>query len=233
MADVLGELNGLIFMYKPPGLPVFPSHRGAGEVDCLLRRLLREHPDLARLAWPAGFEGGIAHRLDNATSGLVLACAHPRILHRLRKDFAQKRLRKRYLFVSARQVPWDRNLVSAALAHDRRRRSRMTVQRGNNSPHRGRWLAAETEILRVDGTLWQASMRTGVMHQVRLHAAFAGLALAGDGLYGGGEALQGMPRGVGFMLHHAGIEGPGWRSPELAPPDWWQDCLAQLTQSIS
>jgi len=231
MDDVLGEQDGLVFLRKPPGLPVFPLHRDSSETDSLLRRLLFARPDLGRLAWPAGFEGGIAHRLDNATSGLVLACEHPRILQRLREDFAQKRLCKRYLFVSARQVEWDCNRVSAALAHDRRRRSRMTVQRGRNSPHRGRWLPAETELARVRGALWEATMRTGVMHQVRLHAAFAGLALVGDRLYGGGDAPQGMPPGVGFMLHHVGVEGPAWRSPELEPPAWWQGCLERLDYS--
>src|SRR5690606_11456797 len=61
---------------KPAGLPVFPPHADPAG-DCLLARLLAEEPWRAALPWPAGFDGGIAHRLDVSTSGAVLAASDP------------------------------------------------------------------------------------------------------------------------------------------------------------
>ena len=66
----------------------------------------------------------------------------------------------------------------------------MVVQRGRNTPHRGKWMSAVTRFSTSSKSkngmhLWQAMMCTGVMHQIRLHAAIAGLALV-EILNGGG-----------------------------------------------
>lgn len=219
---VIADHGELVFLAKPAGMPVFPPH-GQPDGPCLLRRWLAHRPELGELDWPAGFEGGIAHRLDNPTSGLVVAATTTAALAALRGSFASGRLRKRYRFVSGREVSWERHLVSAPIAHDRRRRSRMVVRRGSRTPHRGRWYAARTEIERLGGGHWQAVITTGVTHQIRVHAAFVGLALAGDGLYGGGALPEGLgaPEGASFLLHHEHIGGPDWSGPRLDPPSWW------------
>lgn len=219
---VLARHEELVFLRKRAGETVFPPHaEPAG--PSLLRRWLAARPDQADMPWPAGFEGGIAHRLDTATSGIVVACTSPQALEVLRASFAAGGLRKRYRFVTRREVDWDEHTVDLAIAHDRRRRSRMVVQRGRNTPHRGRWYPAHTELRRLEPGCWQAVITTGVTHQIRVHAAFVGLALAGDRLYGGKEPLPDIaaPPGADFLLHHEGIEGPGWASPVLNPPSWW------------
>ncbi|MFT4977429.1 MAG: 23S rRNA-/tRNA-specific pseudouridylate synthase [Myxococcota bacterium] len=207
---------------KPSGLPVFPPHTDP-DGDCLLARLLRAAPEQGDHDWPPGFAGGIAHRLDIPTSGLVLAAATPADLVWLRSLFTEKKLRKTYLLLTARDVPWSSTTVDAAIAHDRRRKKRMVVQRGQNTPHRGRWLPAETRFTRrgAAGRLrcWQAEMATGVMHQIRVHAGFAGIALVGDRLYGGGATPAGFA--ADFALHHVGLVGPGLSPPRLAMPPWW------------
>lgn len=216
-----------IALSKPPGLPVFPPHKDPSG-DCLLARLLVSHPEQAEHDWPDGFAGGIAHRLDIPTSGLVLAARTPADLVWLRGLFSDKKLRKTYRLLTAREAPWDANTVSAEIAHDRRKKSRMVVRRGKNTPHRGRWLPAETRFRRVGrvGSLWcfEAQMRTGVMHQIRVHAGFAGIALAGDRRYGGGDTPAHFP--VPFALHHVGLVGPGLRPPTQPIPTFWGEPLS-------
>jgi len=146
----------------------------------------------------------------------------------LRARFATRRLRKEYCFLTRKQVPWDQHVIDRPVAHDRRRKGRVVVQRGRNTPHRGRWRDAETELTRlgpVDGGLWmwRAVMSTGVMHQIRVHAAFAGLALAGDRIYGGGEWQADRPERVAFALHHCGLSGPDLHPTPVVPPGWWPD----------
>ncbi len=219
---VLAVQGDLVFLRKGAGEPVFPLHADPSRPS-LLGRWLAASPGQADLAWPQGFEGGIAHRLDNATSGIVVACTSLAALAELRTSFATGALRKRYRLVSRRQVPWREHVVDRPIAHDRRRRARMVVQRGRSTPHRGRWFPAHTELRWLEPSCWEAVITTGVTHQVRVHAAFVGLALAGDGLYGGGALPPdlGAPSGARFLLHHERIAGPGWSSPTLTVPAWW------------
>lgn len=206
-------------LFKPAGLPVFPPHADPAGA-CCLRALLAEAPWRAGLPWPDGYAGGIAHRLDVSTSGALLVADHPDELQGLRAAFSGKSLRKRYLLRAARQVSWDRNRCDLPLAHDRRRKRRMIVQRGANTPHRGRWLPARTHFERVTGDLWRAEIDTGVMHQIRVHAAFIGIPILGDALYGGGATPPDAPSGLVFFLHHEGLDGPGVRTDPVPLPDW-------------
>lgn len=208
---ILDSTADWLYLHKPAGLPVFPPHGDPGG-DCLLARLLIAAPEQAAPPWPERFEGGILHRLDVGTSGLVIAARSLAAFERGRAAFASHTLAKRYRFLSRGDVPWDRNLVTHALAHDKRRKARMIWQRGANTPHRGRWLPARTELLRLQGELWEATLSTGVMHQARVHAAAAGLPILGDRLYGGA------PHPAGFHLHHARIDGWPAPTPDLPVP---------------
>ena len=190
----------------------------------MLAHLLREHPRQNQV-WPTGFEGGIAHRLDVSTSGQLLVAKTPQILSALREDFSKKNLLKRYRFLTIKEVPWKHNEIAFPMAHHKSNRRKMVVQRGKNTPHRGKWLPAHTtfnHIASKDGLyLWEATMKTGVMHQIRLHAAIAGLALLGDRLYGGGGPPEYFPSD--FALHHCGIESQRWSVDAVAIPEWWPD----------
>ena len=218
---------------KQAGAPVFPFHRNKQGAS-LLSELVKRFPEQKEHDWCTGFEGGIAHRLDVVTSGAVWIAKEPQFLDDLRTLFSQKKLTKEYFFLTRKKVSWTRHKVSASIAHDRKKRSRMVVQRGKNTPHRGKWYPAQTEFLFLDhvdeGALWKARMSTGVMHQIRIHAAFAGIALAGDRLYGGGEALDNWK--VPFALHHCLMTCK--QLPRvLAPlPEYWplqaHRCLHQL-----
>lgn len=195
-----------LWLEKPPGLPVFPPHQDPAG-DCLLSRLLRTRTD-QRASWPEGFEGGLAHRLDVSTSGIVLAARSPADLARARVAFSSRALRKVYRFLSDGTVPWTEHRVTTELAHHRKRRDRMVVRRGQNTPHRGRWYPADTRFRHLGGALWEAVIVTGVMHQIRIHAASVGLALRGDRVYGA-PTWDDAPEGVTFALHHCRIEGLG------------------------
>lgn len=202
---------------KPAGIPVFPPHRNP-HGDCLQRLV-----GLTDTGWPDGFAGGLAHRLDTPTSGQVIAAVTPDDLDWLRTLFATKQLRKVYRFVSDGRVDWDDHVVETPIAHDKRKRTKMIVKRGQNTAHRGKWYPAHTVFRRLGsledgGGLWEAVITTGVMHQIRVHAAWVGLPLRGDRRYGGGSPVR---EHVPFFLHHVGLSGPGIE-PVLAPlPDFW------------
>lgn len=201
---LLGETADLRFVAKPPGLPCFPPHAHP-EGDSLLARLAT-----AGLAgageFPPGFEGGIAHRLDTLTSGFVVVARSPDALAAVRAEWPT--LRKFYRFRSAGVVDFEEREVTAPIANHARRADRVVVQRWARERHRGHWLPAYTRLRRLAPPWWEAEIRTGVRHQVRAHAAFAGLPLDGDAIYGGAEGTP--------VLVHVAILGPRWsfRLPE-------------------
>ncbi len=208
------------WLSKPAGLPVFPPHRDP-DGPSLSRWLLEHFPDQDQ-TFPGGFAGGLAHRLDTSTSGVVLAARCPSDLSRARQAFAAGALHKSYRFLTHKTVTWTQHHVTTPLAHHPRRRDRMVQQRSANTAHRGRWYSADTRFRQVEGGRWEAVITTGVMHQIRVHAASVGLALTGDRIYGGGaEPPEGAPESVGFALHHVGLTVPGLVSPILQPPSWW------------
>jgi 23S rRNA-/tRNA-specific pseudouridylate synthase len=189
-------------LYKPAGQPLFaPHNKPTPGGDCLIKQLLADEPWRSEIDWPIGFEAGIAHRLDNDTSGAILVADNLTELATLRDWFETHQLSKTYLFKTTGTVPWDQNTCDKAIAHDKQRRSRMIVQRGKNTPHRGKWYPAVTEFKRIKAKIWQAAMQTGVTHQIRTHAAFLGLPI--------------------IELHHVGIRGPkGFKTNPVEQPGW-------------
>ncbi len=195
---IVGEDDDFLYLAKPSGVHTIP-----GVSDGLAGR--------SDVAWPEGFDGGLLHRLDRWTSGLIVAAKTTAAFERGRAAFASGELRKRYVFLTDREVPWTSTVVEHDLAHDKRRKARMVWRRGANTPHRGRWYPARTELRHLGGRRWEAVITTGVMHQIRVHAASAGLPLAGDKLYGGGGDGR-------FALHHVTINGWPGDVPVLEAP---------------
>jgi 23S rRNA pseudouridine1911/1915/1917 synthase len=193
---VLGETSALRFLWKPPGLPVFPPH-DQPDGDCVLKRYLLDYPH-AEQGFPNGFAGGIAHRLDTLTSGIVVAAKGPVELQAVRADWSN--LRKFYRFYSEAPAEFEHQVVEAPIAHHAKKAKRVVV--GGRGPHRGQWRAARTVFSRLGEGWWQAEIRSGALHQVRAHAAFLGIALDGDPLYG---KRAGTPQ-----LIHVGIVAAGW-----------------------
>ena len=224
---VLATDASFLYLSKTAGVPVFAPHDGSGGAS-LYAATLDSHPEQQSPSdadeWPAGFAAGIVHRLDTWTSGLVIAARSLEALAAARAAFAEHRLSKGYFFLSDRDVSWDEHRVDHDLAHDRRKRSRMTWKRGQATPHRGQWYQAETRLRRAEQggggyRLWQATMATGVMHQIRVHAASVGIPLLGDKRYGGGAPMPGSA--AEFFLHHEGLMGPDLRPPKIPVPDFW------------
>jgi 23S rRNA pseudouridine1911/1915/1917 synthase len=190
----------------------------------VLRQLLDSQPWRAAVRWPDGFAGGISHRLDNSTSGALWLADDLTELTLMRAAFSGGELTKIYLMVAGKDVPWHSNECDRAIAHDRRRKRRMIVQRGKSTPHRGKWYPANTRFERLKGRVWRVCITTGVTHQIRVHAAFLGIPLAGDAIYGGGPAHAAATASAPFLLHHEGLRGPGdLMTQPVAPPQWISD----------
>jgi 23S rRNA pseudouridine1911/1915/1917 synthase len=180
---------------KPPGMP---SVAGASPRRSLSELLIARYPEMVSVAEPRS--GGLVHRLDTATSGVLLAARDPTTHRQLRAEFTARRVEKEYLAVVVGRMPVG-GTVDRPLGRRRGRARMVAASSGARS-----W-PARTDFapLRHAGelTLVRLWMRTGVTHQLRVHLAGLGHPILGDTRYGPRDAQPAAHRACGWHFLHA------------------------------
>jgi len=175
----------LLVADKPAGLLCVPG-RGPDRADCLTARVQAACPDALAV-----------HRLDMATSGLVVfgrgAAAH----RALSMAFAERRMHKRYEAVVAGLLADEAGEIHLPLAADWPNRPRQKVDTVAGKPSSTRW-----QVLGRDAAAGTTRLAlqplTGRTHQLRLHLAAIGHPILGDEFYAPPEVLAAAPR---LLLH--------------------------------
>jgi len=133
-------------------------------------------------------DGGLAHRLDFQTSGVLVAGKTREAWLRLREALSGKACTKRYLALLEGEVAAD--IKVEAYIGTPYRRARKVRAYASKPADRERALAATTEFhpqgfnSEVNVSLTEALIKSGRRHQIRTHAAHMGHPLLGDDLYG-------------------------------------------------
>jgi 23S rRNA pseudouridine1911/1915/1917 synthase len=210
--EVLYEDDTLVAFAKPAGLPSHPL--GSQRTGTAASALVARFPECAT-ASPDPREGGLVHRLDTATSGVLVAARRARAWPELRAALAGADGEKTYL-AEVMGAPPDQGVATAPIGRVGRRGARVRVGGGRRPlPAHTEWEALER---REATTLVRVRLRAGRAHQVRAHLAAAGFPIVGDSKYGGPEA----PR---LHLHAASVRFRHPISAELiliaAPPPGW------------
>ncbi|HEY4240280.1 MAG TPA: RluA family pseudouridine synthase [Kofleriaceae bacterium] len=212
--DILLERADLVAICKPAGVPTQPLR--AGETGTIANALAARFPECATIGDDPR-DGGLVHRLDIGTSGVLVAARTPESYRALRAAFGAGLVAKQYLALTD-QRPVARECDAPLL----QRGKRVVVDMTDG-------LAAHTAFTVERATDAHAVVRciaqTGRMHQVRAHLAFVGAPIAGDTLYGG-AALAGFD---GFFLHAARIELPGPIVVEADVPARFAAALASVS----
>lgn len=171
--DILHLDEALLVLVKPAGLLCVPG-RGEDKQDCLSHRVQQRYP-----------EARVVHRLDMATSGLVLMARGAESQRRLNDAFARRQVHKRYVAVVAGLLdpptgPWG--VLDQPILLDWPNRPRRVVAPGGK-PSLTHWRLLQHHHTDQTSRL-ELEPVTGRSHQLRVHLAAFGHPILGDALYG-------------------------------------------------
>jgi tRNA pseudouridine32 synthase/23S rRNA pseudouridine746 synthase len=180
--EVLHADAAMVVLRKPSGLLSVPG-RGADKQDCLGRRVQQMYPD-----------AHIVHRLDMATSGLMVMARGADMQRVLNHAFAQRQVDKRYVAVVAGAVSsttadadgWSE--IDLPIIVDWPRRPLRIIDPLHGKPSVTRWRvisdpAAGNNATPAHGTRLELAPVTGRSHQLRVHLQALGHPILGDALY--------------------------------------------------
>lgn len=189
--ETLYEDREIAVIHKPEGLLSVPGKDAAQpSVYALMRR-----------KYPEATGPLIVHRLDMATSGVLLIAKTEFAYHRLQKAFLNHQIQKKYVAIISekevlekdiprKDIP-ERGIISLPLQPDYLNRPRQIVNH-----EQGKEAITEYEILeRIDGSHLRIALypKTGRTHQLRVHCAHQeGLnaPILGDPLYSNEKAAR-------------------------------------------
>ncbi len=174
----------LLVVDKPPGLTVHPG-AGTGDVT-LAAGLLFDHPSVEGVGQPGRW--GIVHRLDRATSGLLVVALTQPSYENLVAMMRGREIARRYVALVEGILDIPRGTVDAPIGPDPNRPTKRAL-----SPYgkhavthyrrRTAWPDAEVSFLEV-------TLETGRTHQIRVHLAGIGHPVLADRVYGGRSAIE-------------------------------------------
>lgn len=191
--------ESLLVVNKPAGLLTVPG-RGEDKQDCQSVRVQRDFPDAL-----------IVHRLDMATSGLLLFARGALMQSRLSAMFREREIEKRYVAIVEGTLETDTGEVNLPIATDwlNRPLRKIDAQTGKASLTRYRVLSRNADTTRVE-----LEPYTGRTHQLRVHMKAVGHPILGDALYGDPLNMHAAEQFVRTLAREA---GKGIAVPETAP----------------
>lgn len=171
---IIYEDDDCLVMNKPIGL--LTHARGGHVAEASVASFLRQY-----VSDISGERAGIVHRLDRATSGIIIGAKNPEALAWLQKQFAGRKVKKTYQAIAAGHFNDPEAIIDMPI--ERNPKAPATFRVGANGK------PSITHYLVVQETEHYSSViltpETGRTHQLRVHLAELGHPIVGDVLYAG------------------------------------------------
>ncbi|ABM02421.1 ribosomal large subunit pseudouridine synthase A [Psychromonas ingrahamii 37] len=166
--DILYQDDDIVVLNKPYGLLSVPG-RAKKNRDSLALRILR--------VWP---NASVVHRLDMATSGLLILTMRKSAQSHIGRQFQQKIIDKTYYARVEGIIKEDNGVIDLPIRCDWENRPRQIVDFAEGKSSQTEWSVVKREKLT---TLVCLKPLTGRTHQLRVHLQAIGHAIVGDEFY--------------------------------------------------
>jgi len=182
--DIVFENEDLLVVNKPAGMVVHPSP--GHDSGTLVHAALGHAPEMEGIGGEE--RPGIVHRLDKDTSGLIVIAKNEQAHRWLQDQFRSRTVEKVYLALVDGKPPTPSGRVEAPIGRNSTHRKLMSVV----PLEKGRAAVSEYKTLESfpEQTLLEVHPLTGRTHQIRVHMAFLGCPVVGDGVYGKRKAAN-------------------------------------------
>ncbi len=184
--DIVYEDEHLLVVNKPKGMVVHPA---AGNYSGTLVNALLHHCGDSLSGINGVIRPGIVHRIDKDTSGLLVV-AKTDVAHKgLAEQIKEHSFTRIYNTVVVGNIKDDIGTIDAPIGRHPKDRKKQAV-----TDHNSRNAVTHFEVLeRFDGfTFLKVRLETGRTHQIRVHMAYRGNAVAGDIVYGNPKKTYGL-----------------------------------------
>jgi len=190
--NIVYEDGDIAIVNKPAGMMV---HAGAGATDDARNRGTLVNALLHHFGVLSGVGGelrpGIVHRLDRATSGLMVVAKNDESHRKLARQFSSREVHKTYLALVQGWPKLERGTIRTSISRDAQRRIRMTAGRPG-----GREAVTHYVVKRKLSTVYgkfallELKIETGRTHQIRVHLSSIHHPVVGDTLYGAAGEMK-------------------------------------------
>lgn len=200
---VVFEDETILILNKPAGWVVNQVESSSSPLiqDWIERYLTVAHPDKRQLQEDGFFSrSGLVHRLDKETSGLLLAAKSPEAFRRLQLQFAQRRVKKKYLALvhglvegggeiqaTVGRLPWNRQRFGTTSPGGKEARTRYQALQAYKEAHPK---AAGEDKYKGRLTLLELSPESGRTHQIRVHLRSINHPVVSDQFYAGRKTAR-------------------------------------------
>ncbi|MDD3678885.1 MAG: RluA family pseudouridine synthase [Patescibacteria group bacterium] len=175
---ILYEDNNILAVDKPAGLLVYsPKHFKEAE-DALIDQVL-SYLNLKKKSERAG----VVHRLDRDTSGVILFAKNKEAETKLKKIFKDRKIKKYYTVLVKGRISPEKGIINIPLGRASKDRLRV-VPSSSGKPSETLYRVINY-FKREDLSLLEVELKTGRMHQIRVHFSAIGHPVLGDSSYGG------------------------------------------------
>ena len=189
--NIVHEDNDIIIINKPANCVVHP---GAGNPDhTLVNALLHHAPELQNVP-----RGGIVHRLDKDTTGLLVIARNLKAHNHLVQAIQQREIKREYQAIVYGEMITG-GTVDAAMGRHPKQRTKMCVR------HDGKTARTHYRVIKKYShfTHCHIILDTGRTHQIRVHMAHIHYPLVGDPVYASKNRIsKKWPEALQQTLHH-------------------------------
>ena len=200
--DIIYEDDDLLVVNKPKGMVVHPA---AGNPDGTLVNALLYHCKDSLSGIGGVVRPGIVHRIDKDTSGLLMVAKNDAAHLKLSEQIKEHSFTREYEAVIIGHLKEQKGSIDAPIGRSKNDRKKMAVTELNSKNAVTRY-----EVLEEYPGFSYVRLRleTGRTHQIRVHMAYLGHPLAGDGVYGGRNAERIMEGGQCLHARKIGFKHP-------------------------